>query len=119
MRIRHVVETALYVDDMDRAVAFYRDVLELELIRRSGEEWSQLAAGSVQVGLHGAGSGPIRPGGTLAFTVEDLDATKVKLVERGVVVGHEGGGDSLGPRFVEFNDPDGNVLALFEYQEHA
>ena len=106
-----------FVSDMDRAVAFYRDVLELELIRRSGEEWSQLAAGSVQVGLHGAGSGPVRPGGTLAFTVEDLDATKVKLVERGVVVGHEGGGDGLGPRFVEFNDPDGNVLALFEYQE--
>jgi catechol 2,3-dioxygenase-like lactoylglutathione lyase family enzyme len=108
-----------FVSDMDRAVAFYRDVLELELIRRSGEEWSQLGAGSLQVGLHGAGGGPVRPGGTLAFTVEDLDATKVKLVERGVVVGHEGGGDGLGPRFVEFNDPDGNVLALFEYQEHA
>ncbi len=52
-----------FVSDMDRAVAFYRDVLELELIRRSGEEWSQLAAGSVQVGLHGAGSGPVRPAG--------------------------------------------------------
>ena len=39
-----------FVSDMDRAVAFYRDVLELELIRRSGEEWSQLAAG-------------VRPGG--------------------------------------------------------
>ena len=65
-----------FVSDMDRAVAFYRDVLELELIRRSGEEWSQLAAGSVQVGLHGAGSGPVRPGGTLAFTVEDLDGNR-------------------------------------------
>ncbi len=50
-----------FVSDMDRAVAFYRDVLELELIRRSGEEWSQLAAGSVQVGLHGAGAGPSVP----------------------------------------------------------
>ncbi len=30
-----------------------------------------------------------------------------------------GRGDGLGPRFVEFNDPDGNVLALFEYEEHA
>ena len=38
---------------------------------------------------------------------------------RGVVVGHEGGGDGRGPRFVEFNDPDGNVLALFEYEERA
>ena len=108
-----------FVSDMDRAVAFYRDVLELELGYRSGEEWAQLGAGSVQVGLHGSGSGPVRPGGTLAFTVPDLDAAKVKLVGRGVEVGHEGGGEGLGPRFVEFNDPDGNVLALFEYEEHA
>jgi catechol 2,3-dioxygenase-like lactoylglutathione lyase family enzyme len=108
-----------FVSDMDRAVAFYRDVLELELSYRSGEEWAQLVAGSVQVGLHGAGSGPVRPGGTLAFTVPDLDTAKVKLTTRGVEVGHEGGGEGRGPRFVEFNDPDGNVLALFEYEEHA
>ena len=108
-----------FVSDMDRAVAFYRDVLELDLGYRSGEEWAQLSAGPIQVGLHGAGPGPVRPGGTLAFTVIDLDATKAKLTARGVVVGHEGGGEGLGPRFVEFDDPDGNVLALFEYEEHA
>ena len=107
-----------FVSDMDRAVAFYRDVLELELTHRSGDEWSQLGAGAIQLGLHGAGSGPVRTGGTLAFTVTDLDAARVKLIGRGVVIGHEGGGEGLGPRFVEFNDPDGNVLALFEYEEH-
>ena len=108
-----------FVSDMDRAVAFYRDVLELELTHRSGDEWSQLGAGSIQIGLHGAGSGPVRAGGTLAFTVTDLDAAKAKLIGRGVAIGHEGGGEGRGPRFVEFNDPDGNVLALFEYEEHA
>ncbi|MEO8423591.1 MAG: VOC family protein [Actinomycetota bacterium] len=108
-----------FVSEMDRAVAFYRDVLELEPGHRSGDEWAQLGAGSFQVGLHGAGSGPVRPGGTLAFTVADLDAAKAKLASRGVAIGHEGGGEGLGPRFVEFNDPDGNVLALFEYEEHA
>ena len=108
-----------FVSDMDRAVAFYRDVLELEPGHRSGDEWAQLGAGSIQVGLHGAGSGPVRPGGTLAFTVADLDAAKAKLTSRGVAIGHEGGGEGLGPRFVEFNDPDGNVLALFGYEEHT
>ena len=49
----------------------------------------------------------------------DLDASKARLSERGVAIGHEGGGEGRGPRFVEFNDPDGNVLALFEYEEHA
>jgi catechol 2,3-dioxygenase len=106
-----------FVSDMDRAVAFYRDVLGLALASRSGDEWAQLGAGSIQLGLHGAGSGPVRTGGTLAFTVSDLDARKADLASRGVALGHEGGGEGLGPRFVEFADPDGNVLALFEYEE--
>lgn len=108
-----------FVTDMDRAVAFYRDVLGLELAYRTGDEWAQFRAGPIQLGLHGAGSGPARAGGTLAFTVTDLDAAKAKLAEHGVAVGHEGGGEDLGPRFVELTDPDANVLALFEYQERS
>jgi catechol 2,3-dioxygenase-like lactoylglutathione lyase family enzyme len=103
-----------FVDDMDRAVAFYTDVIGLEVAHRSGDEWAQLAAGSVQLGLHSSAHGARRAGGTLAFTVNDLDATRAGLVARGVEIGHEGGGQGGGPRFVEFEDPDGNVLALFE-----
>jgi len=108
----------LFVTDMDRAVAFYRDIVGLELDHRSGDEWAQFAAGPVRLGLHGTGSVPARPGGTIAFTVRDLDASKVKLASQGVGIGHEGGGEGRGPRFVEFADPDGNVLALFEYEEN-
>jgi catechol 2,3-dioxygenase-like lactoylglutathione lyase family enzyme len=108
-----------FVSDMDRAVAFYRDVLGLTLASRSGDAWAQFGAGSIQLGLHGSGSGGTRAGGTLAFTVSDLDARKADLASKGVTVGHEGGGDGRGPRFVEFTDPDGNVLALFEYEEPA
>ena len=32
LSIQHLVEAALYVDDLDQAEAFYRDVLGLELI---------------------------------------------------------------------------------------
>ena len=109
----------LFVSDMDRAIAFYRDTLELELLYSTGDEWAQFRAGALQLGLHGTGSTPGRPGGTIAFTVSDLDASKATLVARGVQLGHEGGGEGRGPRFVEFADPDGNVLALFEYAEHA
>jgi len=109
----------VFVNDMDRAIAFYGDVLGLSLEYRSGDEWAQLAAGPIKIGLHGTGSaGEKRTGGTIAFTVTDLDAAKARLAEQGVTLGHEGGGDRLGPRFVEFPDPDGNVLALFEYEEH-
>ncbi len=43
--IARVVETALYVDDMERAVAFYRDVLGLRVMSR-GERLSSLDAGA-------------------------------------------------------------------------
>ncbi len=109
----------LFVTDMDRAIAFYRDTLELEMAQRSGDEWAQFSAGTLQLGLHGTGHVAGRAGGTIAFTVADLDASKAKLASRGVEIGHEGGGEGRGPRFVEFADPDGNVLALFEYAEHA
>jgi catechol 2,3-dioxygenase-like lactoylglutathione lyase family enzyme len=110
----------LFVADMDLAIAFYRDVLGLSLDYRAGNEWAQFSAGPLKIGLHGTGSaGESRVGGTLAFTVTDLDASKARLAAQGVALGHEGGGERLGPRFVEFADPDGNVLALFEYEEHG
>lgn len=108
----------LFVTDMDRAIAFYRDTLELPMEYSSGDEWAQFSAGAVKLALHGTQHVDLRVGGTIAFTVNDLDASKAKLAEQGVAIGHEGGGDRLGPRFVEFTDPDGNVLALFQYEEH-
>ena len=109
----------LFVTDMERAIAFYRDTLELELLYSTGDEWAQFRAGPLQLALHGTAHVAHRVGGTIAFTVSDLDASKVQLASRGVVLGHEGGGEGRGPRFVEFADPDGNMLALFEYAEHA
>ncbi len=102
-----------FVSDIDRAIAFYRDVLGLELQYRTGDEWAEFRAGPIRLGLHTGGDG--RPGGTLAFTVADLDIARAGLVSKGVEIGHEGGGENREPRFVEFADPDGNVLALFEY----
>ena len=107
----------VFVSDMERALGFYRDVLGLELEYRAGDDWAQLAAGPIRLGLHGGAPGELRPGGTIAFTVPDLIAARARLVTAGVVPGHEGGGERGEPRFVEFDDPDGNVLALFEYEE--
>jgi catechol 2,3-dioxygenase-like lactoylglutathione lyase family enzyme len=105
----------LFVSDMDRAVAFYRDTLGLSLEYRAGDDWAQFEAGPIKLGLHGAASGEVRAGGTVAFTVQDLDASRAGLAADGVSLGHEGGGEGGEPRFVEFTDPDGNALALFEY----
>ena len=104
-----------FVSDMDRAVSFYRDVLELRLLYRTGDDWAQFEAGPVQLGLHGSGQEEHRPGGTLAFRVDDLDASRLELAARGISFSPEGGGEGGEPRFVEFQDPDGNVLGLLEY----
>ena len=104
-----------FVADMERAVTFYRDVLGLRLVYRTGDDWAQFEAGPVQLGLHASAQGEHRLGGTLAFRVDDLDSSRVALVASGISFTPEGGGEGGEPRFVEFHDPDGNVLGLLEY----
>ncbi len=102
--------------DMDRSVAFYRDVLGLRLIRREGESWAMFDAGGRQFALHGAVEGrPVRPGGAAAvFAVHDLDRAKARLAERGVELEHEGDVEGYA-RFASFLDPDGNTVQIIEY----
>lgn len=126
-RIRRVVETALYVDDMARAVAFYRDVLGLEPLS-TGERLSAFDAGGATVlllFLRGATREGLRwPGGFIpphdgagplhvAFAVaaEDLAGWESALAERGVAIesriAWDRGGHSLYLR-----DPDGHSVEL-------
>ena len=106
-----------WVSDMDRAVAFYRDVLGLALARRDGHDWAEFDAGGRRFALHGATEGQtLTPGGaTAVFSVGDLDRAKVALAARGVASDHEG--DVSGyARFASFRDPDGNAFQLIEYE---
>ena len=53
--------------DMDRAVAFYRDVLGLSVTRRDGDNWTEFAAGGAHFAIHGVvDSHPVQPGGATA-----------------------------------------------------
>lgn len=100
------------VEDIDRAVGFYRDVLGLEVKHQDGE-WAHLEAGGVGVGLNARESPAGSGGGVLAFEPEDgLDAGVTELEERGV----EFAGVSEHPwgRVASFQDPDGNDLQLYE-----
>lgn len=102
--------------DMDRAVAFYADVLGLELARRTGNGWAAFRAGAVQLALHGTDETDAPPAGTVVFRVEDLDAARWALERRGVVFdGHEAEVPGVG-RFATFHDPDGNPIQLIEYR---
>ena len=102
--------------DMDRAVAFYADVLGLPLAHRSGDGWAEFVAGPVKLALHGTDEADLPAGGTVVFRVDDLDAARWTLERRGVVFdGHESEVPGVG-RFTTFHDPDGNPIQLIEYR---
>ena len=101
--------------DMDAAVAFYRDVLGLTLVRRDGNEWAEFEAGPIRLALHGADE---RAGGgaTVVFRVDDLDGTRWLLEQRGASFDEFVGEVEGFARFATFRDPDGNPVQIIEYQ---
>lgn len=101
--------------DMDRAVAFYRDVLGLSLGHRAGDEWAEFEAGGVRLALHRTEEPTLPPSGTVVFRVPDLDEARWTMEQRGVVFdGHESEVPGFA-RFATFHDPDGNAVQLIEY----
>ncbi len=62
----------LMVQDMDRAVDFYTNVIGFQK-RSASPGWSELAFGDFTLALHGGGSGEGKKTG-LSFTASDLDS---------------------------------------------
>lgn len=72
-----------FVADMDRAVAFYRDTIGLEL-RFSSPGWSEFATGATTLALHPASEA--NPPGTthLGLHADDIAAVHRRLTAAGV-----------------------------------
>jgi catechol 2,3-dioxygenase-like lactoylglutathione lyase family enzyme len=100
--------------DMDRAVAFYRDVVGLSLVRRDGDQWAELDAGPVRFALHRGDDQP-PASGTVVFKVDELDEARWTLESRGAVFDSHVGEVGFA-RFATFRDPDGNPVQLIEYR---
>lgn len=123
MKVRRVLETCLYVDDLDVAERFYTEVLGLSLLSRQPGRHVFLRCGEQMVLLfdpvacqqedgefptHGA-----RGAGHVAFAASNsqLPAWRARLVAAGIPIEREitwpGGGRSL-----YWRDPAGNSLEL-------
>jgi catechol 2,3-dioxygenase-like lactoylglutathione lyase family enzyme len=105
-----------WVTDMQRAVAFYRDILGLRLLRQDSATWAEFDAGGRRFALHSAGDGqPVGSGGaTAVFEVDDLRRAKRELSAKGVTFVHEGDVEGYAS-FASFLDPDGNTVQIIEY----
>ncbi len=99
----HFVE--LRVNDWPASLAWYRDVLKLQLLLRDDvHEFALLAAGDVRLALK---RGSPTPGGVLlAWQVEQLAPYRHLSSDEKV--------SAEGYRRLRFRDPDGYDLVLFE-----
>jgi predicted enzyme related to lactoylglutathione lyase len=101
--------------DLGAAVAFYRDVVGLSLLRREGDEWAEFEAGPVHLALHGTDD-DLPGSGTVVFRVDDLDEARWSLERRGAVFDAYVGEVEGFARFATFRDPDGNPVQIIEYR---
>jgi predicted enzyme related to lactoylglutathione lyase len=101
----------LYVRDMERSRAFYRDVLGIPL--EGDEHWAEATfIDGVRFAIHEA-HGEVTPGTVnVDFEVADIDAAAQQLRDAGVDVGQIVR-EPFGC-FAEFKDPDGYTLELFQ-----
>jgi predicted enzyme related to lactoylglutathione lyase len=80
MKLNYVIK---YVDDMDRAVKFYRDVLGLPLKVQS-PHWSEFATGETTLALHPASQENRAGAVELGFGVPDLQKFYEEMIGKGV-----------------------------------
>lgn len=109
--------------DADAALAFYRDVLGLELV--SDEEYAVVFdANGTTLRIQKAGSFTPHQFTSLGWHVDDIEAAMADLRARGVVFEQypwmppEANGIMTfpsGARVAWFKDPDGNLLSLDQY----
>ena len=112
-------QIAVTVGDVDRALAFYRDVLGLPFLFQAGPDLAFLDAGGVRIMLSTpAGAGVVGENSILYFAVSGIEEMHRALVERGA---EEERGPLLTARLPDHDlwisflrDPEGNLVGLME-----
>lgn len=108
----------MYVHDMDRALAFYRDTFELEVVQHT-PGWSMLRLGDATIALHILSRGSqesVAAHAGLNLNVEDLDAGIAAVLAAGGehIVTREAT-DFVPVRMCELKDTEGNGFELRQF----
>ena len=120
------VSVRYFVDDVNTAIAFYRDLLGFEVVMHPAPPFAMLDRGDLRLLLSAPGGGPgggaampdgrlPEPGGWNRFQLEvaDLDAEVDRLRGAGATFRNEIV-EGVGGRQILVDDPSGNCVELFE-----
>jgi len=126
--IRSIGYVIVFVRDMSRSIAFYRDRLGLP-VKSETPHWTEFDLAGTTLALHGI-EGPVPPAPKpladpakkqgvaieVVFTVDDPLAIRERVLATGVNVAApkmvHPAGDQVGVSCL-FEDPDGNLLSLY------
>jgi len=110
--------TFLYTDDLARAVAFYRDVLDLEPAVDQGRAVLFRVNDGAYLGVSDRSDRPRGTDGVMVSFVCDVDRTYAKLTARGVTFEAPPGAQMDGTVYAAFfRDPDGYRLEIQEFRD--
>src|SRR6188472_431724 len=117
------------IKDIDRAIAFYTEVLDFKLEHKAGTAFAIVSRGPLQLVLSGPGSSGARPmpdgrrqepGGwnRIVLYVSDLDAQIRKLKTADA---HFRNAVEVGPggKQIQIEDPDGNPIELHQLSQQT
>ena len=118
MRLR-IARILVFVTDLDEAVRFYGDVMELEVLSRAGRRVTFAGEGFLLDAFKCDAPGDpdtlvSRAGSAVAFEVESIEDGVAELQARGVEFLHEQISINDLGRYLAFKDPFGVVHELFE-----
>lgn len=116
MRVNYAI---VFVSDMQRSIAFYRDAMGL-ILKFDSPEWSEFVTDGATLALHRGDAprpadeartvaGRCRPG----FSVRDLDVFHQRMLDHHVVCTRQPD-DLFGARVAQYLDPDGLEISVGE-----
>ena len=116
MRVSYAI---VFVSDMKRSVAFYRDVIGMPL-KFDSPEWSEFSTDGATLALHRRDDSVDAAANELAagrcspgLSVPDLDAFHTRMLEHRVICTQQPK-DLFGSRSAQYLDPDGLAISVSE-----
>ena len=122
--LRHLAYVILFVEDLERSLTFYKDILGMT-VRHRAEGYAELTVEGPKFALLERWRLPALVGesesglpppatheGEVAFLVQDVDKVYARLCSRGVAFVCAPEDRPWGQRTAYFRDPDGHLIEL-------